>query len=57
MPSDTELKDYGRMRKDGELQVHNHDTPATAKNPKPRYLFVFDKVLLICKSAKAEHYK
>ena len=61
MPTGIELKDYGRMRKDGELKVANHDTAATPgklfKNPeKLRYVFVFDKMLLTCKPAKGENY-
>ena len=61
MPAGVELKDYGRMRKDGELKVANHDTAATPRLlykslEKLRYVFVFDKMLLTCKAAKGDHY-
>ena len=53
-----ELKNYGRMRKDGELKVQSHDASLTggAGKPKLRYMFVFDKILLTCKPTKADHY-
>ena len=59
MPQGTELKDYGRLRRDGELKIHSHETNATGagKNAKSRYLFVFDKVLLVCKSIRGDHYR
>ena len=59
MPAGVELKDYGRMRKDGELRVTNHDTAATPRWKTPeklRYVFVFDKILLTCKPAKGDRY-
>lgn len=61
MPAGVELKDYGRMRKDGELKVANHDTTATPRllskaTEKLRYVFVFDKMLLTCKTAKGDNY-
>uniref|UniRef100_A0A915IAY0 Uncharacterized protein n=1 Tax=Romanomermis culicivorax TaxID=13658 RepID=A0A915IAY0_ROMCU len=54
MPNNTELCDYGKLLKDGELKVSSHgDNDRRAKN---RYVFVFDRVLLICKSLRASHY-
>ena len=38
-------------RKDSELKIQAHDTA----NKKTRYVFVFDKMLLVCK-AKGDHY-
>ena len=59
MPQGTELKDYGRLRRDGELKIHSHEANAAGvgKNAKSRYLFVFDKVLLVCKSMRGDHYR
>jgi len=51
MPPGHELCDYGRLRKDSELKIQAHDTA----NKKTRYVFVFDKMLLVCK-AKGDHY-
>ena len=48
-----ELKDYGRLRKDSELKIQSHDNTSKTK---VRYVFVFDKMLLICKSTRGEHY-
>eukprot|EP00096_Caligus_rogercresseyi_P015951 TRINITY_DN845_c0_g1_i12.p1 TRINITY_DN845_c0_g1~~TRINITY_DN845_c0_g1_i12.p1 ORF type:complete len:887 (+),score=303.30 TRINITY_DN845_c0_g1_i12:1138-3798(+) len=54
MPEGYELKDYGRLRKDGELKVHSHDSHAS--KTKLRFVFVFDKVVLMCKPARGDHY-
>ncbi|XP_021378636.1 guanine nucleotide exchange factor VAV2-like isoform X5 [Mizuhopecten yessoensis] len=51
MPAQTSLKDYGRLQKDGELRVRAH----TENKTKTRYIFLFDKVMLMCKS-KGETY-
>ena len=48
-----ELKDYGRLRKDSELKIQSHDNPSKTK---VRYVFVFDKMLLICKQTRGDHY-
>lgn len=48
MPENTELKDYGRLVNDGELKMKLDDE----KSLKSRYIFVFDKVVLICKSLR-----
>ena len=47
------LRDYGRLRKDAELKVQSH---ADQGKIKTRYVFVFDKVLLMCKSTRGDHY-
>jgi len=47
------LKDYGRLRKDAELKVQSH---ADQGKIKTRYVFVFDKVLLMCKSTRGDNY-
>ncbi|XP_065564856.1 protein vav-like isoform X3 [Artemia franciscana] len=49
MPEGTTLKDYGRLLRDGEIKIKCHDENNRIK---PRYIFVFDKVLLMCKSTK-----
>ncbi|XP_040582225.1 protein vav isoform X3 [Lepeophtheirus salmonis] len=54
MPDGYELKDYGRLRKDGELKVHSHDSHAG--KTKLRFVFIFDKVMLMCKPARGDHY-
>ena len=48
-----ELKDYGRWRKDSELKIQSHDNP---NKTKVRYVFCFDKMLLICKQTRGDHY-
>ncbi|XP_055933228.1 protein vav-like isoform X2 [Argiope bruennichi] len=48
MPEDLELKDYGRLLKDGELKIRSHDD----NRLKNRYVFIFDKVMLMCKSTR-----
>jgi len=53
MPPGIELKDYGRLRKDSELKIQSHE--GTSKN-KVRYVFVFDKMILICKATRGDHY-
>jgi hypothetical protein len=42
LPAGIELKDYGRLRKDGEIKIQSHD--ATNAKTKLRYIFVFDRV-------------
>nr|CAD7457409.1 unnamed protein product [Timema tahoe] len=48
MPENTELKDYGRLLKDGELKIKAHDD----QKIKTRYIFVFDQVIIMCKSLR-----
>lgn len=50
MPDNYELKDYGRLVKDGELRVRSHDDPRLVM--RTRYIFIFDKLLLMCKANK-----
>ncbi len=52
MPENTQLKDYGRLLKDGELKIRSHEETRL----KNRYIFVFDKVMLMCKSIRGEQY-
>ena len=48
-----ELRDYGRLRKDADLKVQSH---AEQSKVKSRYVFVFDKVMLLCKPARGDNY-
>ncbi|UYV68340.1 VAV2 [Cordylochernes scorpioides] len=48
MPENTSLKDYGRLLNDGDLKIKSHQVNKT----KNRYVFVFDKVMLMCKLTK-----
>ncbi|XP_021378644.1 guanine nucleotide exchange factor VAV2-like isoform X6 [Mizuhopecten yessoensis] len=52
MPAQTSLKDYGRLQKDGELRVRAH----TENKTKTRYIFLFDKVMLMCKSKMVDKF-
>ncbi len=54
LPAGVELQDYGRLRKDAELKVQSH-AEQTGK-VKTRYVFVFDKVMLLCKPARGDNY-
>lgn len=56
MPPGVELKDYGRLRKDSELKVQSHDNATGGGKTKLRYVFVFDKVMIMCKAARNDHY-
>ena len=71
MPQGVELKDYGRLRKDSELKVQSHgqgepsggggggvvgSVVGGSGKTKVRYVFVFDKVLLMCKATRGDHY-
>ncbi|CAN7991478.1 unnamed protein product, partial [Ixodes pacificus] len=49
LPQNMELKDYGRLLKDGELKIKSHDDNNKIKN---RYIFIFDRMMLMCKSTK-----
>ncbi|XP_013411701.1 proto-oncogene vav isoform X2 [Lingula anatina] len=52
MPEKTSLKDYGRLLKDGELKIKSHED----NRLKTRYIFLFDKVMLMCKSRTMEKF-
>ena len=54
MPDNYELKDYGRLLKDGEVRVRCSDDPRLRL--KNRYVFIFDKVMLMCKSLRGLQY-
>lgn len=53
LPAGVELQDYGRLKKDAELKVQSH---AEQSKIKTRYVFVFDKVMLLCKAARGDNY-
>lgn len=46
--SEHKLTDYGRLVTDGELKIKAHDDQKT----RIRYVFIFDKCILICKQLK-----
>jgi guanine nucleotide exchange factor VAV len=52
MPDNTELKDYGRLQKDGEVRMRSFE----GNKQKTRYIFIFDKVMLLCKPVRGEQY-
>uniref|UniRef100_A0A1B6EAB2 Protein vav n=1 Tax=Clastoptera arizonana TaxID=38151 RepID=A0A1B6EAB2_9HEMI len=52
MPENTELKDYGRLLKDGELRIKAHND----QKVKVRYVFIFDQVMLMCKSLRGNQF-
>ncbi|XP_054272231.1 protein vav isoform X2 [Macrosteles quadrilineatus] len=52
MPENTELKDYGRLIKDGWLRIKAHND----QKVKVRYVFIFDQVMLMCKALKGDQY-
>ncbi|XP_017880659.1 protein vav isoform X2 [Ceratina calcarata] len=52
VPEDTQLKDFGRLLRDGELKVKAHGD----QRVKVRYAFVFEQVVLICKAGRGEQY-
>ncbi|XP_033328154.2 vav guanine nucleotide exchange factor isoform X1 [Megalopta genalis] len=49
---DAQLKNFGRLLKDGELKVKAHGD----QRVKARYAFVFEQVVLICKAGRGEQY-
>ncbi|XP_022668184.1 protein vav-like isoform X2 [Varroa destructor] len=48
LPRNVQLRDHGRLLKDGEVKVKSHRDQGV----KNRYVFVFDRVLLLCKATK-----
>jgi len=52
MPESIELRDYGRLLKDGELRIKAHDD----QKIRVRYVFIFDQVMLMCKSIRGDQY-
>ncbi|XP_041369457.1 guanine nucleotide exchange factor VAV3-like isoform X4 [Gigantopelta aegis] len=54
-PAKTTLKDYGRFQKDGELKVLSHlDSRVRNRAAEKRHIFLFDKVMLMCKARMVE---
>ena len=56
MPDNTSLKDYGRLKKDGELKVQSHELGNGTKH-RQRYIFLFDKLILMSKPNSNDTYK
>ncbi|EZA50028.1 hypothetical protein DMN91_005536 [Ooceraea biroi] len=52
-PEDMQLKNFGRLLRDGELKVK----PQGDLRIKTRYVFVFEQMMLICKPGKADQYR
>ncbi|XP_029175638.1 protein vav isoform X2 [Nylanderia fulva] len=52
VPEDAQLKDFGRLLRDGELKVKAHNDHRI----KARYAFVFEQVVLICKAGRGDQY-
>ncbi len=46
------LTNYGRLIKDGELKIKAHDD----QKIRNRYVFIFDKCILICKQLKGQQF-
>ncbi|XP_015113699.1 protein vav isoform X1 [Diachasma alloeum] len=49
---DTQLKDFGRLLRDGELKVKAHGD----QRVKARYAFVFEQAVLVCKAGRGDQY-
>lgn len=52
MPENAKLKDFGKLIKDGELRIKAHNN----QKVKVRYVFIFDKVMVMCKSLRGDQY-
>ncbi|XP_014484352.1 PREDICTED: protein vav isoform X3 [Dinoponera quadriceps] len=52
VPEDAQLKDFGRLLRDGELKVKAHGD----QRIKARYAFIFEQVVLICKAGRGDQY-
>lgn len=62
MPQNTQLSDYGRLVTDGFIRIkvpHDSKTrpPHDLKIKQKRYVFVFDKVMLMCKISGVRGYQ
>ncbi|KAF1746808.1 hypothetical protein GCK72_023266 [Caenorhabditis remanei] len=49
MPENVKLHDYGRVNFDGEVKM-SESTATTYGKAKQRYVFLFDKVIVVCKT-------
>uniref|UniRef100_A0A1I7TZP5 Protein vav n=1 Tax=Caenorhabditis tropicalis TaxID=1561998 RepID=A0A1I7TZP5_9PELO len=50
MPTNVKLHDYGRVNHDGEVKMAESTATQVGK-AKQRYVFLFDKVIVVCKAA------
>jgi len=59
MPANTKLEDYGRLVMDGSIRIKSpHDQPKIKlPHDTKRYVFVFDKVILMCKEIGLRRYQ
>lgn len=48
----SDLKNYGRLLRDDELRIKAHDD----QKIKIRYVFIFDQVMILCKSIRGDAY-
>ncbi|EGT57909.1 hypothetical protein CAEBREN_25145 [Caenorhabditis brenneri] len=48
MPTSVKLHDYGRMNKDGDVKIAESTATQSGK-AKQRFVFLFDKVIVVCK--------
>ncbi|WKY15591.1 hypothetical protein Q1695_000793 [Nippostrongylus brasiliensis] len=55
MPDDVTLMDYGRLNADGEVRLAESTSQQSGKM-KQRHVFIFDKVLIICKANRNNTY-
>ncbi|PIO69483.1 phorbol esters/diacylglycerol binding domain protein [Teladorsagia circumcincta] len=55
MPEDVTLMDYGRLNADGEVRLAESTSQQCGKM-KQRHVFIFDKVLIICKANRNNTY-
>ncbi|KHJ99536.1 RhoGEF domain protein [Oesophagostomum dentatum] len=55
MPEDVTLMDYGRLNADGEVRLSESTSQQFGKM-KTRHVFIFDKVLIICKANRNNTY-
>lgn len=59
MPVNTKLEDYGRLIMDGNIRIRGPNEHPKIKLPhdSKRYVFVFDKVILMCKEIGPRRYQ
>ncbi|PAV65177.1 hypothetical protein WR25_20033 [Diploscapter pachys] len=56
MPTNVKLSDYGRLNLDGEVKLLETYSSHSGKM-KQRYVFIFDKVIIICQANRNNTYK